>query len=462
MSMAVDGLISGLDTTSLINSLMDFEAAPQRQLKASVVTSNTLVAALQGLNTSVASLATLANKSVTADSLNIYAAKSTSSSVTVTAGSTATTGSLDIVVDKLAQAQSGVTAAMTTAPGTDFTLVDSAGVKTSITAASTSLDDVAKAINAADAGVTATKIASGTDVNGATQYRLQLIATETGAAGAFALHSGTAAMVDDGTSTNMLTAPGAAVIRVAQDAEVTLWAGTNAEQKITSSTNTFTDLLPGVAATVSAVSAAGADPVTVSVSRDDAAVSTIAKSLVDSLNGVFALISTKSAVVNSTNSAGNPIVSAGVFSGDSTVRDVKQLVLNAASYPVNGRSPSEIGISITRTGTMEFDATKFAAAMKDDPEFVKSVLTEISSRVASAAGSASDKFDGLITSRITGQESLVKSLGTQIENWDLRLNSRRTSLERTYAALEVQLSNMNAQSAWLTSQVEGLNASKAK
>jgi flagellar hook-associated protein 2 len=56
----------------------------------------------------------------------------------------------------------------------------------------------------------------------------------------------------------------------------------------------------------------------------------------------------------------------------------------------------------------------------------------------------------------------VKDLGSQIDNWDLRLNSRRSTLERTYSALEVQLSNMNAQSAWLTAQVESLNASKSK
>ena len=456
--MAVDGLISGLDTTSLINQLMTLEAGPQTLLKAKVTTTNTLVTALQGLNASVASLATLAAKSATADSLNIYAATSSSSTVTTSAASTATSGSLDIVVEQLAQSQVGVTAAMTAASTTDYTLVASDGTQTTITAASTDLDDVVTAINAADAGITATKIASGTNAAGETQYRLQIAGTETGAESAFALHAGTAAMVDAGTSTNLLTDTGAAMIRTAQDASVTLWKGTGAEQVITSSSNTFADLLPGVAVTVSAVSAT---PVTVSVSRDDDAVNDIASGLVDSLNTLFALISTKSAVVSSTDSSGAAIVSGGIFSGDSTVRDVKQLILNAASYPVDGRSPSEIGISITKTGTLEYDADKFAAAMAEDPEFVKSVLAEISSRVAEAAANSSNKDDGLLTSRITGQQSLVKDLGTQIDSWDLRLTSRRAGLERTYAALEVQLSNMNAQSAWLTAQVESLNASKS-
>jgi flagellar hook-associated protein 2 len=456
--MAVDGLISGLDTTSLINQLMTLEAGPQTLLKAKVTTSNTLVTALQALNTSVASLATLAAKSATTESLDVYAATSSSSTVTTSAANTATSGSLDIVVDQLAQSQAGVTAAMTVASTTDYTLVTSDGTQTTITAASTDLDDVVTAINDAAAGITATKIASGTNTAGETQYRLQITGAETGADGAFALHAGTAAMVADGTSKNVLTDPGAAMLRTAQDASVTLWAGTSASQIITSSTNTFADLLPGVAVTVSAVSTA---PVTVSVDRDDAAVSTIAKNLVDSLNTLFAQISTKSAVVSSTDGSGAAVVSGGIFSGDSTVRDVKQLIVNAASYPVAGRSPSEIGISITKTGTLEYDPDKFATAMADDPEFVKSVLAEISSRVAEAAANSSNKDDGLLTSRITGQQSLVKDLGSQIDNWDLRLNSRRSTLERTYSALEVQLSNMNAQSAWLTAQVESLNASKS-
>ncbi|MDJ0338900.1 flagellar filament capping protein FliD [Cryobacterium sp. PH31-O1] len=442
MSLAVDGLISGLDTTALINSLMTLEAGPQNQLKAKVTSSNTLVAAFQGLNSSIANLGTLATKSTLAGSLDVYSAKSSSTNATVTAGSTATAGSISFTVNKLAQAQVSVSDRVAAWSSDTFSITSTSGTVTDITAASTSLDDIATAINDSAAGVTAVKVAAGMDVDGTTPlYRLQFSSATTGAANGFTI------------SNAPLTE-----ITAAQDAEVTIWAGTAAAQSITSSTNSFENLLPGVDVTASIAST---DPVTVTVARNDAAVSTIAKDLVDSLNGIFALISTKSAVVNSTDSTGKAVLSSGVFTGDSTVRDVKQRLIDAASYPVDGRSPSEIGISITKTGTLEFDATKFAAAMKEDPDFVKSVLTEISTRVAGAATTASDKYDGLITARITGQESLVKSMSTQIENWDLRLASRRSTLERTYSAMEVTLSNMNAQSAWLTAQVESLSNAKA-
>ncbi|TFD51401.1 flagellar hook-associated protein [Cryobacterium sp. Hh11] len=448
MSLAIDGLVSGLDTTSLINSLMQLEAVPQSLLKSKVSESQTFITALQGLNSAVASLATTAATAAKSDSLDLFSASSSSSKLTATVATGASASQIDIVVDRTAQSQVSVSDAMPSWPGANFTITSASGGSTFIGASSGNLDDVVAAVNSADAGVKAVKVSAGT-VDGVPQFRLQFTATSTGAASAFTITqptNGTAATTDPAMT-------GLTTTRTAEDAAVTLWAGTSAAQTITSSTNNFENLLPGVSVTVSGAST---DPISLTVARNTSGASKIAETLVSSLNTVFANISTKSAVVNSTDSGGNPIVSGGVFTGDSSVRDVGQRLLLAASMPVNGRSPSEIGISITRNGTMEFDSAKFSAALIADPEAVQATLTEIASRVEAAAKSASDKYDGQITSRITGQESMVKDLGSQIENWDLRLASRRSGLERTYSALEVQLSALNSQQDWLTSQIASL------
>jgi flagellar hook-associated protein 2 len=438
MSMAIDGLVSGLDTTSLINSLMQLDAVPQTLLKNKVTATQSMVTALQGLNSKVADLATLAEKTAKAGALDLYKATSSSTNVTATVTSPSTVGQIDMVVDKLAQAQTMVSDKLTAWPDTNITIADASGTLIPITAASTSLDDVVAAINSADAGVRAVKVAAGGG-----EYRLQLTAASTGGSGGFSISG---------------TTVGFTQIRAAQDAQATMWKGTGAEQIITSSTNTFTDLLPGVAVTVSAASA---DPITISVTRDDASISSTAKSLVDSVNGVLAYISTKTAVTNSTDASGAAKVSGGIFTGESSVRDVEQRILSAASAPVNGKSPSEFGISITRTGTMEFDADKFAAALKADPAATQAAVQEVASRIQVAAAAASDKYDGQITAQITGQQGLVTDMTDQIANWDVRLADRRTSLQRTYAALEVQLSNMKSQSTWLGSQLAGLPTSGA-
>jgi flagellar hook-associated protein 2 len=450
----VDGLISGLDTTSLINAIIAADALPQTLLKTQQQTTTTFVTALQGLNSQIASLTTLATSTAAAGALDLYTANSSSSAMTATASSGASAGSVDLVVNQLAQSQVGVSAAMSAWPTTPaaLTIVSSTGVSTDITPASSSLDDIVKAVNAAGTGVSAMKVASGS-VNGVPQYRLQFSSSATGAAAAFTVYQGTSADVTAGTATDLLAQPGAAVIHPAQDAQITLWAGTAAAQSISSSSNQFTDLLPGVTVNVTAASST---PIALTVGHDITQTSATASALVSALTAVFATISTQSAVVQSTGSDGTPTVSGGVFTADGTVRSIKQSLLDAASDPINGHSPSEIGVSITEDGTLEFDQDKFAAAYAADPANVQSMMGTIATRVAAAGTAASDQYDGALTTKITGQQSVITSLGTQISDWDTRLATRRAALEQTYADMEVQLSNLQSQSSWLTSQLGSL------
>lgn len=436
MTNAIDGLVSGLDTTSLINSLMQVEAVPQTQLKAKVTTSQNLISALQSLNAQVAALGTLATKTAKPAALDLFSSTSSSTNVTVATSAGATAGQLDLVVGKLAQTQVTVSGAVTAWPDTNLTITAANGTVTTVTAASTSLDDMVSAVNKAGAGVTATKVAVG-----AGGFRLQFTATGSGTAAGVTLSGTTVPMTE---------------VKAGQDAELTLWTGTPAEQKITSATNTFASILPGMTITVAAAST---DPVSITVARDDAQIGTVASDLITSLNDIFSTIAARSAVSTSTNASGVSSTTAGIFAGDSTVRDAKQKLLTAASAPINGHSPSEYGISITKAGAMEFDAAKFAAALAKDPATVKAAVTEIATRVAAAATAASDKYDGQITSKITGQQTTVKNLGDRIADWDRSLATRRATLQSTYTALETQLSALKAQSSWLTAQVAGLSSS---
>lgn len=434
MGIALDGLASGLDTTSLIKSLMQVEAIPQNILKNKVSATKTMVAALQALNTKVADLATLTTKLAKPESLQLFNTTGSSEGLKIATTAGASPGSLDLTVNKLAQSQLQVSAPITEWDTNTFT-ISADGTETAIVAKSNSLDDIIAAVNASETGVKAVKVAAG---NG--EYRVQFSATETGAENAFTI---------SGTNVPMTQ------IREARDAEATLWAGTAAEQTITSSTNTFAALLPGVDVTVSKTSA---EPMTVSIVRDGEATSKVASDLVKTLNDLFAFIATNSAVTSGTGGA----TSGMIFTGDSTARDVKQRIMDATIMPIDGKSPSEIGISITKNGKLEFDAEKFAKALAEDPDRVESVMQTISSRVSTVAGEMSDKYDGAITSRIKGQESMVSRLDTQIMDWDRRLSTREATLKRIYSSLEVQLSNLNSQQSYLASQLASLPTTQKK
>lgn len=447
MGLAIDGLSSGLDTTSLINSLMSIEAAPQNLLKSRVAAVQSRISALQGLNSSVADLATKALKFADSKAWDFYAASATSAKVTAAVSSGAAAGSIDFTVSSLAQRQTSVSDAMTEWPDSPAVLtVVVGGASKEITAKSTSLDDVVSAINGAGAGITAGKVAVG-----AGGYRLQFTSAESGTQGAFSIYRGNAAAVADQTAAPLATTQ----IRTAQDAAVVLWAGTAAEQTLTSPTNTFSNLLSGVSVTVAEVSST---PVTVTVAKDTAQISKTAADLVGSVNGILAQISTKSTVVSSTNAAGSPMTSGGVFTGDSTVRSVNANILAAASQPVNGKSPSEFGFVLTKAGAMEFNATRFSEAVAKDPAAALAAAAAIAGRLSEAAKQASDPATGLLSTKIKGQQTEAKDFNAQIVSWDDRLAARRASLQRTYSALEVALSGMKAQSSWLSSQLAGLSS----
>ncbi|SDS92413.1 flagellar filament capping protein FliD [Microterricola viridarii] len=454
MGISLDGLVSGLNTAELIKSLMAVEAIPQNILQNKYTSTQNYLKALQSLNTSVAALAELGKKGMKPDALELYTAKSSHESATVTVGTGAGATQLDVTVEKLATAQQLVTAPMTAWPSDPpvLTIKAADGSLKEITADSSSFEDIVSAINAADAGVQATRIAAGVDAGtGETTYRLQLTAKESGAAGGFTIFNGSGAVPGSELA--------ATTIRSGEDASVTLWKGTPAEQVVTSSSNTFTDLMPGVSLSVTAISTA---PITITVARDDAAIGKVAESLIDKLNEALEFIGSKRTLTTTTGSDGKPVVTGGVFSSDSTVRDVEQRLLNAASAPIDGRSPSEFGISITKGGRMEFDAEKFAKSMAADPGATQRALTVITTRLEEAARISSDKYDGQLTNKITGQTSLSKDITEQIANWDRRLELREATLKRTYSALEVQLSKLNAQSSWIGSQLAGLNSGNSQ
>lgn len=447
--VGIDGLISGLKTTEMIAELMSIEARPQVMLKTKVAASQTFVSALQQLNTKMAALAEAAGKTAKPAGTDLYSAASSSDKVTAAVTTGAAAGSLDLVVKQTASAQVSLSAALTSWP-TDATeiTISSAGTSTTLNVAGKSLDEVVSEVNKSNKGVTAVKIAAGTDAAGTAQYRIQLTSSATGTDAAFGLTA---------TGTDPFSAAGGGLaLKAARNAEVTLWSGVpGAETTITSATNSFKGLMPGVDVTVSAASDT---PVTLTVVRDDKAISDVAAGLTAGLVDLFAFINRNSAVTTSTSS-GTTKSTGGLFTGDSGIRDIKQAMMSAATGPVDGRSPSEIGIIITKDGTVEFDAEKFAAALAADPVKTQATLQTIAGRVEAAGKTASDKYDGTITQRITGQESEVRSLTTQIENWDRRLASRKATLDSVWSNLEVKLGKLQSQQEWLTSQIDSLSYS---
>jgi len=447
-SVGIDGLISGLDTTAIIDKLMAVEGNQQKLLASKKSGIDSLVTALQSLNTKTASLATASQAALKDASWQATSAVSSAKSVTATTTSSAQPSSLTLTVDKLAASQSTLYALPESYADSrpTFTITTGGETKT-ITALSSHIGDLVAAFNAEGTGVTASAVNVGTAA--APVYKLQLTGTQTGADHDFSVAA---------TNATGTTAMEGQELRAASDAQVTLWPGSAGETKVFSSSNSFKELLTGVDLTVSEVST---DQVTITVSRSSSAMSTLASNLVSNLNAVLGDIADRTKLTSSTASDGSALVTGGLFSGNTAIRLLQQELAAAGSASVGSTSAASVGIVLNKDGTFTFDSAAFSSAYASDPAGVQKVVQSIATRLETAATAASDTTKGSLTAQITSNKDEVKTLTDKIASWDDRLATRRAALVKTYAAMEVAMSKMQSTSTFLTQQIAQLNANSS-
>ncbi len=457
---SIDGIISGINTKDLINSMLTLEAGPQALLKNKLATTSAFVTALQSLNTKVASLAEYATNAAKADSWNAVKATVTQPG-SATAGASATTtdkaqpGSLTFRVDAVAAAQSSLVELPTLMEDKPSFTLTRAGEDITVTAESNSLPDVVDAFNASGTGVKATLVTVD-DLDGAGQptgtqtQLLQITSMETGVKNAFTLSyngaSGPAPIALD-PLTN------------AADARITLFPGTAAERVRTSASNTFEGLMTGVNVTVSEVTAEDAKPIQLTVSRDDAAAKKLASGIVDNLNAILGDIASRTKSSNGTATDGSEILLPGVFAGNSAIRALQQRLQSEGATAINGTVAADVGVVLGRDGTYTFDSDVFATAMATNPDGTRAVLAGLAERLGEAAKANSDPVNGVLTQQITSGKDTSDDLTTRIKSWDDRLAARQESLLRQFTAMEKVLSQLQGQSDYLTNILASMNSS---
>ncbi|GGJ82582.1 flagellar hook-associated protein 2 [Pilimelia anulata] len=486
MAMSVDGLASGLDTTSLITKLMSVESMPQTALKNKITAQNKAVTAYQSINTKMAALVTASKALTTAGSWGAVKATSSSDAAGVSAGNGAATGSLTFKVDSLAAAHTvtfgGRVTSATDATGSpvitggtmDILLAD--GSTTTITPADASLSSVVKKINEtpnAAYKAAAVQVSPG-------QYTLQLTATESGANSAFATAF---ANGDPGDDVPAALDLGAAAI-TAQGADAQLTVGTTNTYTITSASNTFTDVIPGVTVTANKVQGASDNPVTVTIGADPAAMATKVQALVDAANAALTEIATQTK-----KKSGD--VAAGPLAGDATMRKLSQDITGAiAGGGADLGSFSKVGIEVDRYGKITFNKDTFNTAYSEDSLGTQALFDsydnvahanastafnpgwdsakgvgrklEALSLIATEGvrlptdGSSVGAKEGILGGMIKRKNDFIGDLNDRVAQWDSRLEIRRNTLERQFTALETALSSMQQQSSWLAGQINSL------
>lgn len=433
---SVDGLISGMSTSSVISSLMQIESQGKTLLQNKVTTENKTISTWQSLNTKVADLKTAATTLLDADTWKAVKATSSSSTVSATATVGAGTGSLTFDVDALAKANIKAGTVSTTGSiqdGTGLKIKIGSADAVSVTVATDTAQGVVDAINGAGIGVKAALV---TTTDGT---KLQLTSTKTGTANAITGISGLSA----GITMND--------VAQASDAKITIGKGSPGEYSVTSSSNTFTNVLPNLNVTVSKLES----DVTVNVAADVSGIADKVRSMVAAANALNTQIAAATKVKSDGTADGT---TASPLTGNFLARSIADSVLSSVSSGLNGYgSFAQLGIQLNSDGTqLSFDADKFTAAYQADATKVKDALTN---GVGGSLKSVATLANTNVTSAIQSGTDKVSGLNKQIDDWTDRLKLRQESLERQFTAMETALGKLKNQSSWLSSQIASLSSS---
>jgi flagellar hook-associated protein 2 len=303
-----------------------------------------------------------------------------------------------------------------------------------------SLASVVSAINGSGSDVTASAIKVGEG-----QYRLQIQSKLTGSSGQLNF------------DTSMFDQLGSFATVAGSDATIELI--TDRTFTLTSSSNTFKDVLPGVSFTVSALTT---EPVTVSADRDQDALTGKVQAMIDSVNKALSDIKAKSAY-DATNRSG------GVLVGEHTVSRLRSALVGAVTGAVAGgdlTQAGQAGITMNKDGSLAFDKAKFATAYAANPAGVQRLFVAppedtatapgITQRVATAVKAATDFTTGYVTMAARNRKDAVTDVNKQIDRWEDRLVRKQQSLTAIYSNLNTALTSLGQQSQWLMGQISSL------
>ena len=360
--MSIGGLISGIDTNTMLDQLYQVAQGPILRLRSKKDALGEQSAAWSQLEANLLSFRTVATRLASPAGFECYtAALSKPDLATASAGASAVPGSYSFTVQALARthqlASQGYADTNQTEVGAGTISISVGdGDPVVIEVENYTLGELRDAINDAEAGVTATIVNDG---SGASPYRLVLTSETSGLAGEVEV---TVDLVGG-------TAPTLTELQAAQDAQIQLGSGAGAVT-VYSSTNTFANVIQGVTLTV--LEADPATAVTLTVSRDTTTIRGVIEDLAARYNEIADFFAEQFAFDAETSKT-------GTLFGDYRLQTLQQDISSALGGRVIGltgeyASLSGLGIRTDLAGKLTVDSAALAAALTDHLDEVVGVF----------------------------------------------------------------------------------------
>ncbi len=221
---------------------------------------------------------------------------------------------------------------------------------------------------------------------------------------------------------------------------------------VTRSSNTLTDVLPGVTLDLLHKPTDGLSR-TLTVSRDATGTQAKTSALVESLNTLIGAVATATKY-DVASKTGGPLV------GDSTARSLSSTLFSkaasaagTASFP----SLSALGIETTRDGRFLLKADVLAKALEKDPDGVAKVVSGFADTIAQYAKSVSDT-GGLMSTRRDGAQADVDARTKQFDAFEVRMVAVEKRYRAQYTALETAMASLNSQSSAMSRALSSSNS----
>lgn len=455
------GVGSGIDFGVIRDAILTQRSRPVTQMQSKANDYNSRIDALKQLNTALATL-TSSGQALTNRELGTGRSTTTSDAtiITSTATNEANLGGYDLNIARLAtnlsqasRSFSSTSAAILVNGETNATFElrkggASEGVSISIDSSNNTLAGLRDAINAKNAGITASIV----DVKGdGTGQQLVLSSKESGATGRVELvETSTTGTLTD-LNIRSLNPPDSDFTKL--DASLTING-----LAITRSTNSISDAITGVTLNLKKT---GTATIGVTQSTD---IENKLRGFINAYNAIQDFVGTQ----YKKDAKNRPT---GILAGDSTLRNVQQQLRDTVGIisEDNGgtfKSLTELGITKGDDGKLTLDSSAFNEKLKNNPDDVKALLfgktdgkEGIFQKIYTASNGLSDSVSGSVQTAINGYQSSLKSLNDTISNRLEAINRLKTALTKQFSVADAAIGQLSGQGTALGNIIKSLQNS---
>jgi flagellar hook-associated protein 2 len=217
-------------------------------------------------------------------------------------------------------------------------------------------------------------------------------------------------------------------------------------QVVSSSSNQLSNAIPGV--TLSLTGTGG--PAAVTVSPDQAGVSSDVANFVNAYNQVISQISSNTQALP--NTAPPPLASNGALESAAA----------GLQFALTGINLSALGISVnSQTGQLQFDANTFASQFQSNPTLVNSSINSLDQALGAQVSQALDPVGGVIASETNSANAQITTLNQQISSMQNQIQQQETALQAEYAAIQANVATYQNLSSLIANEYSGSSSNNS-